>query len=192
MKSKTFFIVPGFTMKASGKPFRWLDLHLKKNGYNVIKFNPVWRRRTNAQVAAEFVKFYKKHKGKNNYVLGFSYGAIVTLLTANELMPKKIYLCSLSPEFKEDDKHLRPWIESIGKRRYKEAMRTSARTLAKSLKIPAVIFWGEKEAEKYPELKIRAEETARLAKKAKLVRVKDAPHKIDFPSYQDAIKRNLK
>ncbi len=177
-------------MKASGPAFRWLVRHLESKGFRVVKYDPQWIRRTNSDVAKDFLGFYEKHKTAKNFALGFSYGAVVALLTANLAGLDKLYLCSLSPDFKEDTKQMdKRMRKEIGVRRLKDTESRSAKALAKALKMPAVIFYGEKEGQKYPELKKRAEETVKLAKKAKLVVIPDAPHKIDFPAYQSAIKK---
>src|SRR5690606_37231643 len=97
---------------------------------------------------------FHKHKGRQNYVLGFSYGAVIALITANDLKPKKIFLCSLSPDFKEDSKNMKEWIKKlIGKNRYKDIQTRSGRKIAQELKVPSVIFYGEKEGKQYPKLK---------------------------------------
>jgi pimeloyl-ACP methyl ester carboxylesterase len=140
----------------------------------------------------EFKVFYEKHKTAENYVLGFSYGAVIAFLSANDLKPEKIYLCSLSPDFKEDLPKIKSWIERyVGKRRMAEMKTRSGRSIAKKLRVPSVIFYGEVEGRKFPSLKTRCEETAALAKRSRLVIVKDAPHDIKHPEYQKALKAVL-
>jgi hypothetical protein len=57
--------------------------------------------------------------------------------------------------------------------------------------VPPVIFYGEAEGKQYPQLKIRCEETAKLARRSKLIVVANSPHKITHPTYQAAIKAEL-
>ena len=60
----------------------------------------------------------------------------------------------------------------IGKRRISDSLKKrSGKKLHKTFAVPAVVFYGEKEGRQYPQLKIRCEETARLAKQ-KLVVIK--------------------
>jgi dienelactone hydrolase len=135
---------------------------------------------------------YEKEKSEENYVLGFSYGAVIAFLSANIVRPKKIFLCSLSARFKEDVSAMKPWIRRYqGKRRIAESLKTSGREAAKNLKIPSVVFCGEVESKLYPQLLVRCKETAKLAAKSKLVIVENAPHKIDYPTYQVAITKEL-
>src|SRR3989344_4332194 len=186
---KTIFIVPGFTDKIERNPkYTWLVKFLKKRWYKVIETPVKWKKRTITDYVSDFKKFYEVNKGKENYILGFSYGAVITFISASELKPKKIFLCSLSPDFKEDVKYMKPWIiKYIGKRRFEDAKTRSAVKIAKSLTMPSVAFYGEREGKVYPDLKARAVETVKLAKKSKLVVVPKAPHDISFFSYKAAI-----
>jgi pimeloyl-ACP methyl ester carboxylesterase len=194
MKSpkKTFFLLPGFGMQPKHKSFKWLVIFLKQRGFRVVETPINWDYKTLSKNTLEFIEFFNKNKGSENYVLGFSYGAVIAFLSANIVKPKKIYLCSLSPDFKEDRKFMSKKIAKyIGKRRFADAYKREGKKLAKELKVPSVVFYGEEEGKKFPSLKIRCKETARLAKNSKLVVVKDAPHKIDFPTYIVAIKKEL-
>ncbi len=152
-----------------------------------------WERKTMSDYAREFVNTYTINKTTTNYVLGFSYGAVVALITANALKPKKIYLCSLSPDFKEDVSTMSPWIRKyIGKNRLSDIQKRNAREIARKLKVQSVVFYGDAEGKLYPQLKIRCEKTVKIASRSKLVVVKDAPHKMNHHNYQEAIMSELK
>jgi esterase/lipase len=190
--NKTFFIIPGFRMRAGHKSFKWLVASLKEKGFKVVKTPVDWNYKTLSKNTLEFINFFNKNKGNENYILGFSYGAVIALLSANIVKPRKIYLCSLSPDFKEDRKSMKKdIIKYIGKRRFAEAYTREGKNFAKELKVSSVVFYGEAEGKKFPSLKIRCKETATLAKNSKLVVVKNAPHRIDFPTYIAAIKNVL-
>ncbi|MEN9390681.1 MAG: hypothetical protein RLZZ283_781 [Candidatus Parcubacteria bacterium] len=191
-KMKTFFIVPGFKMGPKSKQFTWLAKFLRSKGFRAVIAPITWTRRTNAQCAEEFVSIFNKEKTATNYVLGFSYGAVIALMTANTLKPKKIFLCSLSPDFKEDMSAMKTWIRKyIGVQRLRDSKTRSGRDVAKALTVSSVIFYGTAEGKKYPQLAVRAQETAQLAKRSKLVAVPDAPHQIDHHAYQDAIRTEI-
>lgn len=179
-------------MQINAKQFSWLVTFLEDAGAKVIKVPVKWNHNTLSQNTDEFIDFFNGNKTGNDYVLGFSYGAIITFLSANVIKPRKIFLCSLSPDFVEDRSEMdKSEIKYIGKKRFADTANRSAVELAQSLQAPSVVFYGEKEGERFPALKKRCEETAVLAKNSKLVVVKDAPHQIDFPSYVDAIKNEL-
>lgn len=189
---KKVFIIPGFKQSASSKQFFWLKRYLVKKGFDVSVVSITWERRTMADYAKEFEDFYRKNALHDNYVLGFSYGAVIAFITANKLKPKKVFLCSLSPDFKEDIPHMKKWVLNyIGKKRIAEIAIRNGKRIARELTIPAVIFYGEKEGMQYPQMKIRCKETARLAKNAKVIIVKDAPHDTTHPNYKAAIKSEL-
>jgi len=190
---RTFFLIPGFKQRTTDPQFTWLKAFLRKKGFRAVAVPNEWKNRTISDVAQDFKEFYKKHKSGTTRVLGFSYGAVIALLTANELKPRKIYLCSLSPDFKEDAAGMRPWIRKyIGKRRFQDAGKRSGRKIARALKIPSVVFYGTSEGESYPRLKVRCEETAKLAGNSRLVVVGGAPHKLSHPEYAEAIKQEMK
>ena len=189
---KTLFLVPGFKQKASDSYFGWLVNFLDLKGFKVVCVPIEWNYRTMSDYVNDFKEFYLKNKTDNDYILGFSYGAVIAFITASELRPKKVYLCSLSSDFQEDVCDMKPWIQKmIGKKRMADIKKRSARDIAKNLDIPLVIFFGEKEGEMYPQLKMRCEETAKLAKNSKLVVVKNAPHDISYSEYREAIKKEF-
>ncbi len=185
---KTFFIIPGFKQKVNDKSFVWLKDFLTKKGFRVVMVPVKWNRTTLTDCAVLFEDFFDENRGAENYVLGFSYGAIIALMTAEKLQPKKLFLCSLSSDFKEDVPSMSDAIKRyIGKRRVDDCLTRSGKDIAKKLSIPTVIFYGDKEGIEYPQLKKRCEETARLSARTKIVIVKNSPHDISFPSYKKAI-----
>lgn len=188
---KAFFLLPGFHMQITDKPFLWLVDFLVRSGYRVFKVPIDWKYKTLTTNSKEFVEFYERHKAEENYILGFSYGAVITLMVANFIHPNKIFLCSLSPDFEEDKEWNKKWIRYIGKRRYEDSLTRSATDLAKRLQVSSVIFCGEKESILYPALFKRCSDTVELAKKSKLVMLEDTPHKIDFPEYVKKIKEEI-
>ena len=189
---ETFFLIPGFKQKISNRKFIWLIKFLETKKFRVLGVPIKWNHRTVSDCAKDFEKFYEKHKSKINYVLGFSYGAVIALLTANKLKAKKIYLCSLSPDFREDIIKMKPWIRKlIGEKRFQDIKTRSGKRLAKELKVPSVVFYGELEAKHYPQIRIRCKETVELANKSKVIVVKNAPHDISHIEYKKAIKKEL-
>lgn len=191
--TKTFFILPGFKMQATDQSFRWLITFLEQSRVKVIKVPIQWNYKTLSENATEFIEFFNKNKGKQNYVLGFSYGAVITFLTANSIRPKKIFLCSLSPDFREDQSSMKAQsIRYIGKKRHQDTKTRSVRKIARDLEVPSIVLYGQKEGRQYPSLKKRCEEVVRLAKHSQLIVIKDSPHKIDFPEYVIQLKKVLR
>lgn len=172
--------------------YQWLISYLQSRNYIVQVVPIAWSNQTVSQNAKEFLNFFEINRTKNNYILGFSYGAVIALMTANITKPKKLVLCSLSPDFKEDSLSMPNWLKKyIGVNRYLDTKTRSAIKLAKSLETETVLLCGEKESVDYPQLLKRCKETAQFAKNSKLIMVKDAPHDISFPAYQAAIKNAI-
>lgn len=190
---KKFFIIPGFMQSAKDKQFDWLRKTLENKGFSVVLVPISWKYHTMTQYIAEFKGLYEKNKSTKNYILGFSYGAVIAFATASELKPDKIYLCSLSPDFAEERMRMKKSLRKlIGARRYQDGKKRSAIEIARKINIPTVILYGEKEGYKFPDLKLRAEQTSKLIKKSRLIVVKNAPHKIDHPEYITALRSALK
>lgn len=188
--TKKYFIIPGFWSQVSDSDYVWLVTYLTKQGYKVRGVPIRWSYRTVSQNAAEFLNYFNQHKTEQNYILGFSYGAVIALLTTNQTNPQVLYLCSLSPDFAEDATSVPEWIKGyIGKRRYQDMQSRIAQTLATELTCETLVFYGEEEGEEFPALKKRSEETAKLAQNSKLIIVKNAPHNIKHPEYQIALKK---
>jgi len=182
--TKTIFLIPGFKTQITDKQYQWLILYLQSKSY-VVKAVPItWNYKTVTKNAQEFLHFYDNNKSTQNYILGFSYGAVIALMTANITNPNEVILCSLSPDFKEDTKNMPKWLQGyIGKKRYADTKTRSAHKLAESIETNLVVMYGEKEGNDYPLIKKRSEETANLATSSKLIIVENAPHDISFPEY---------
>jgi pimeloyl-ACP methyl ester carboxylesterase len=186
---KTIFIVTGFKQKTDNVQFKWMRPFFKKLGYEVKTFAADWDHHVMSDYVAGFKEYYEKNKGKKNYVLGFSFGAMIALLSAKDLQPDRLYLCSLSPYFKEDMSKLRlDWQRMIGVRRKQDFLLHSVNKATKQLDVPTVVLYGETEGDKFPNLKKRCEKTDESLSKSRLIVVPDSPHKIDHPEYIKAIK----
>jgi len=186
---KKIFVIPGFKQKTSEPSFLWLQKFLKEKEFDVVMVPITWSRKTMYDYVIEFEEFYLKNKSTENYIFGFSYGAVIAFMAGERLLPKKLFLCSLSSDFKEDLPRMKKWIvRYLGKNRIAEIATRSAVDIAKNLTVPTVVIYGEKEGRNYPELKIRCEETVKFAKNAKLLIAKNAPHGISDPQYSETIK----
>lgn len=189
---KKIFIIPGFKQKPTSKSFVWLKNFLVDKKYKVEIVPITWNYKTMSDYVSEFENFYNKNKVEENYILGFSYGAVIAFITAEKLKPEKIFLCSLSSDFKEDVSSMSNFIKQyIGKKRVLDCLTRSGKGIAKKLTIPTIIFYGELEGKLYPQLRKRCEETAKLVRNSKLVIVKNSPHDILHPDYMEAIKKQF-
>ena len=189
---KTIFIVAGFKHSAHEEQYEWMKRYFESLGFTVKTPNIRWNNRTMTDYTHQFINYYNKYKSEVNYILGFSFGAMISLITADKLKPDSLYLCSLSPYFKEDLPTIKKsWRRYIGKKRIEDFESYSGITLAKRISMPTVVFYGTQEAGKYPQLKVRCTETKNLNSNCRLIIAQNAPHEIDYPTYIEAIKSSF-
>lgn len=188
---KKLFVIPGFTKKSSDARYRWIRRDLGDR-YDIEFVNIHWKYRVMSDYVEEFKEAYEKRKARTNYVLGFSFGAMTALLSAGDLKPNKLFLCSLSPYFKNDLPYLKDWWNGlIGKHRLKDFKTHDARRAAKATSMPTTLFIGEKEVEKFPRMKSTYSNALRNLPNGTGIIVPDAPHDIAHPNYRSAILKCL-
>ncbi|MGC1176690.1 MAG: hypothetical protein WA843_01350 [Candidatus Saccharimonadales bacterium] len=190
----TVFILAGFDLHetAADAGFAQLRDGLTKKGYSVVPVAISWRHKTISQYLEDFKQFYKQHKTDTNIVIGNSFGAVIAFLAAPVLQPDSIYLCSLSPFFKEDRRKFPDsyGIKYFGKRRMEDLWSYSADEVAKVINQTATktfVVYGEKEYISSPNLVSRCRETADKIKGAVLTEVAGAPHDMSDDVYSAAI-----
>jgi pimeloyl-ACP methyl ester carboxylesterase len=192
---KTVFVVAGFDLHetaANSEELKPLLQGLKSKGYNVVAFDKAWYRKTPARVIEEFKAFYNKYKTEENIVIGNSFGAVVAYVSAPELQPDEIYLCSLSPFFKEDrgkypDEYAYKY---FGKRRAHNLWQYSSDEVAKEINrtnTKVIAVYGEKEHETSARLVARTTDVSKKVKNSKLIEIPGAPHNMRDPVYTKAI-----
>lgn len=189
---KRFFIIPGFTHKPTDLAYRRLASFLRSKGFQVVVVKIDWKHRVMSDYVEQFKTLYSKYEPGENQILGFSFGAVIALISAAELKPRRLFLCSLSPCFKEDLKFVsNNDAKIIGKRRINDFKNYSAIEYAKHVKVPTTVFCGGSEAKRYPALIRRCKQTVNVMKNAHLVMATDAPHDIAYPTYDEAIKKSI-
>lgn len=187
-KDRTFFLLPGFKTQIKDQSYKRLVAFLRGKGLVVVPVPIHWQNRTLSQNAQEFVSFYHAHKSKENYILGFSFGAVIALMTANETKPQGLYLCSTSPIFAEDLASMPSWLKRyMGTRRLAHAASISYKKLSKNIKARSVVFFGEREAAEMPSIKLRSMAIARSIKGSRVVVATGASHAINSSEYLAAI-----
>lgn len=186
---KSLFIIPGFKQQVSDSRYQWMVRYYGERGYVVKEVNVTWNNRVMSDYVQEFLDYYYSNKTGENHIIGFSYGAMIALIAARELKLDSLVLCSLSPYFNEDLQNLKLWWKiEVGLKRVEDFRKYKAIRIARSITVPTVVLYGTVEGNKYPQLKVRCEETAKYIKNARLVVVDGAPHDIDHPTYREAIK----
>lgn len=150
-KKGTFFIIPGFRQKPTGKSYSEIASFLRKEGFNPAVIEIPWSRQSITENVEYFLKQYKKSRVKNKYILGFSYGAMIAFIASSHVSPEGLVLCSLSPYFKNDLKHKRT-VKNIN-----EFAQVNSTTIARTTRAKKVLMlYGKNEAK---DLIKRASET---------------------------------
>ena len=192
---KTIFVINGFNVNrtATADKFRPLVTGLEAKGFRVIPVDISWRRKTPTQFTGEFLEVFRKHRSDYNIVLGNSFGSIVALLAAPTLQPNELYLCSISPFFKEDRGKLPDSyaIGKFGKRRAEDLWALSFDELAQQIHAKTVITYGENENVLHPELVERCKIAARRIEGATLHSLPGAPHSIGDKTYTEELLKLL-
>ena len=184
-----FFIVPGFGHQATEEPYAWLRKHVKTLGYEPKLVPITWKYKTMTDHVAEFLNFFERHKSEQNFILGFSFGAMIAFISSPDTRPEHLYLCSLSPYFQEDISDMKNWWKRfMGKRRMASFKQYKSTEIAKRITAPTTIFCGEAEAIKFPSLKKRCEHVHNRIRSSQITFPENAPHQIEFPTYKQAIK----
>ncbi len=144
------YIIPGYGMAGRSRPIIKIADYFKKNRFESFRLNINWKYNTMSDYLKQFNDFYKeKHIAGNEVILfGFSWGAMISLLSAREIKPKSQILCSLSPYFKEDLSDL-PKIsyKFMGKKRFDDFKKISLDETARNIKTKTILVVGSEEGE---------------------------------------------
>ena len=186
-KPTILYIIPGFKESTNDIGYQKIIKYAREKGLEVIPFNPIWERKTIKDWLRSFNNMVEK-KGKDNaIVLGFSFGAYITVLSSINHNFKKLILCSLSPYFKDDIIKLPPLAyKMIGKKRIKDF---SENKFPINIKTPTVFLVGDKDTRLVIQRVKKSYKGWEGSKKIKIL--KDVEHDINNDLYLKAIKLSL-
>ena len=146
----------------------------------------------NYRTMRDWVVFARKRidPTTENYLFGFSYGAMIALILATEMKSKTIILCSLSPYFKEDLPRVpSSWKAYIGKRRIRDFATLSFKRLASKVTSRTILTVGEHESNVCHS---RVRDAHLRLKNSRLVIIKGAKHNIHQKEYLAAVERIIR
>jgi len=187
IKDKTIIIIPGFGESVENATYPVIKKEIKSLGYNVVFHQPKWKRNTIKKWLSDFKEFLKKFEGIKPIVLGFSFGAYISIISAKDFRFSKIILCSLSPYFKDDIKNLPPIVYKIlGQKRINDFKDYE---LPKNLGIPAIFLVGDKDINIVIQRSVSAYKKYKGNKK--IIKIKGAEHDLNNKNYIDEIKKVL-
>ncbi len=179
--SKIVYIIPGFTEKVGSKGYRQTIKFFKSKNFKVIPIKISWKHKVMSDYVNQFFCQLSHKKSDEVCLFGFSFGAMIALISAIKIKPKILFLCSLSPYFREDLKFLKEsWKNSIGKKRIEDFKKFSIQELTKDITCKTLLIAGQKEPE---ELHKRVGDAYKKIKKSELFIVSGAKHKISQKEY---------
>ena len=135
--NKTLYIIPGWQETTKRQSYQKLRLLAQKKGYSVIFHNIDWKKPLSQQTLSV---------PKNSIVFGFSLGAILAWLIAQNNPCELLILASMTPHKSFNDKTTKKaLIEITGKAMVSDIIK-NLKTNHKALR--QVILYGDKENEK--------------------------------------------
>ena len=186
--AKVVYIIPGFTEDTNMEGYQRVMKFFKTHNVIPIPVKISWKYKTMSDYVNQFMDQYKETQDEV-YLFGFSYGAMIALISAIKIRPRKLFLCSLSPFFKEDLKYLKKsWKKLYGKKRLDDFKNFSFNDITKQLKCEVVLFAGSKE---YLDVIRRVNDASRKLKNSKLIIAKGARHDILQDEYSQSLKQYI-
>mgnify|MGYP005844460829 CR=1 FL=1 len=179
--SKVVYIIPGFTEKVNLKGYQQAIKFFKSRDFKVIPIKISWKYKVMSDYVDEFFCQLSHKKSDDVYLFGFSFGAIIAFISSVKIKPKMLFLCSLSPYFKEDLKFIKKsWRKGVGKKRIEDLKNFSFEKLAKDISCKTFLIVGEKEPK---EVRKRVDDAHKKINKSELFIAINAQHEISQKEY---------
>ncbi len=126
---RALYIIPGYGESTKNKAYQEIRKIAMTKSYRVFGINIDWKRTGIIDWQNEALRIMANKYEAGGVILGFSFGAMVSLYLAREFSFHKVYLCSLSPYFAEDlDLIPASSRKFFGTRRIQQFSRNSFRT----------------------------------------------------------------
>ena len=186
---KVVYIIPGFKESISRKGYQKVMEAFRQNGFDTIPIKVSWQGKVMGDYVEEFMHQVRHNSSDEVYLFGFSFGAIIAMISSIKLQPKTQILCSLSPYFKEDLKYLKKsWKKRVGKKRINDLKQFSFDNFARKINCKTILVAGTNECKKYPLLKRRVIDAHKKIRGSELFLVKNAEHNISQKIYLTKLK----
>ncbi|OGH14895.1 MAG: hypothetical protein A2687_04590 [Candidatus Levybacteria bacterium RIFCSPHIGHO2_01_FULL_38_26] len=188
---RVIFIIPGFWGEPREKIYKDIAALYKQKGLKPVIVKIPWERKVMSDYADYFLKLVKKYEDSEINIFGWSFGAMISFIGASKLKVKTLFLCSVSPYWKEDMKFiLKSWAKGVGKRRMEDFAKLSRIEIGKTVKAKkAVILVGTMERDRM--IKASKDIYDKLNSDKNLIIIKGAGHNIARKKYFDEIKKQI-
>jgi len=185
--SAEVFIIPGFKQSPSKYEFQKIGKMFEGKSIKPIYIEIPWNNSTITDNVKFFLEKYHQSRADKKYILGFSFGAVISLLSASMVRFDTVILCSLSPYFPEDLPNLKKsWIKSIGTKRLCDFKSFDTLNIISSVNSSVFLLYGTKEGE---EIEKRAFDVFNQLNCIKeIVKINGSKHDIGDTNYLKEIK----
>ena len=136
MKSK-LYIIPGWEETCRRKVYKEIAIIAEKKGYEVVFKNVDWKKPLSPQVFPV---------AKDDIIFGFSLGAILAWLIAQNYTCKHLILASMTPHYNFTDKEIKKLLIEITGSRFVNDVNKNLKSKNKTKK--QTILYGDLEGEK--------------------------------------------
>lgn len=178
---KIVYIIPGFAEDINVKGYQEVIKSFKAQSFRVVPVEISWKYRVVSDYVDEFLGQVSHNKNDEVCLFGFSFGAMIAFISAAEIDPRILFLCSLSPFFKEDLENLPKYVKKdIGKKRLEDLGRYSFKELVEKIDCRTILVAGEKEPR---DLLERVKNTHKKIKDSELFIINKARHNISQKEY---------
>ncbi len=185
--NKIAYVIPGFMEQTNSQEYQKIIQYFQEENITVKPIKISWKYNNMSNYIKEFMEQINHKKEDEVILFGFSFGAMITFLSAKNIKPKKIILCSLSPYFKEDLNFVKKsWKTIVGTKRINDFKQFSFREISNEIKSKTILLVGEKENKLVMK---RIKEAKTKLKDSQLIIVPGASHNISNKNYLEAIKK---
>ncbi len=185
---RVVYIIPGYGGSEKHKVLKKIESWFEKKGITPKFVKIRWTYRTHDDYLNDFFNHHTPNE--EVYLFGFSFGAMTAFMASTQIKVKTLFLCSLSPYFKEDLDYIPASYKMfIGKKRMSVLNKLSFNELAKKVRADkTIIIVGVKEG---GDSMRRAQEAHKQIKNSELV-VINARHKLESKVYLDAVEKVIR
>lgn len=178
------YIIPGFGERTTSTTYRNVAMSFAKQKIRPVFISIQWKYKTMTDYVNQFVK-QVHDPNQESYLFGFSFGAMIAMLATPRLKTRKLFLCSLSPFFKEDLPGLSIASRaSIGAKRLIDFSSYSFYAIAQKIDCQTFLFVGENEL---PSVINRAKIAHEKIKDSRFKIITECDHDIHHPNYEREI-----
>ena len=185
------YIIPGWDESTFQEEYQELKSYFTHKGFEVVEISIIWKRRMMSQYVEEFLSQCTHTNEDKVSVLGYSFGAMIAFISSQHISYTNIYLCSLSPFFKEDLINVpKSWKKELGLKRVHDFSNISFNNIINYWNSPTnmYLFYGEKELDLLIE---RVKDAHTKIKNSQLISVPNCKHQLSHKNYLEKLEEDI-